>query len=210
MQNERSKEMQDKHINNYTTQAESARVDFLKWDQEKMIKRFNLKADDHFMYIDFFREMHSIDRHSGKVYSAAKNVPAGFYAIMSIYDVLCCSKAGAYLSGQWQTLTGLSAHSNFGSSGRNPFGLAAKKLSGNIGNLKDVCIRLGGQEATKADAGFVFEAFPFLPVVFQYWDGDDEFEPRIRFLFDKNTLDYIHFETAWYIVEHLLDRINTV
>ena len=199
--------MQDKYTNNYSIQAESARADFIKWDQGEIIKRINLKADDHFMYIDFFREKHSIDRLSGKVYRTAENTPAGFHAIMSIYDVLCNSKAGAYLSGQWQTLTGLSPHSNFGSSGRNPFGPAAKKLSGNTGRLKDICISLGGQEATKADAGFVFDAFPFLPVVFQYWDGDDEFEPRIRFLFDKNTLDYIHFETAWYIVEHLLDLI---
>ena len=199
--------MQDKHVSNYTIQAESARVDFLKWDQGEMIKRFDLEADEHFMYISFFGEKHSIDRLSGKVCCAAENVPAGFYAIMSIYDVLCCSKAGAFLSGQWQTLTGLSAHSNFGSSGRNPFGLAAKKLSGNISKLKDVCTRLGGQEATKADAGFVFDAFPFLPVAFQYWEGDDEFDPRIRLLFDKNTLDYIHFETAWYIAEYLLDRI---
>ncbi|MCL2111511.1 MAG: DUF3786 domain-containing protein [Clostridiales bacterium] len=196
------------NVNNYSIQAEAARAGFVKWDQDAMISRLGLEADDSHMYIEFFQERHSIDRLNGKVFRCAAGTPAGFNATMSIYDVLCCSKAEAFLSGEWQTLENLSPHSNFGSSGKNLFGSAAKRLSGDIEGLRGACTILGGREATKADAGFAFDVFPFLPTVFQYWDGDDEFEPRIKFLFDANTLDYIHFETAWYIAEHLIGLIE--
>jgi hypothetical protein len=159
------------------------------------------------MYIDFFNERHSVNRLTGEVFN--KHAPAGFNAIMSIYDILCGSKYDAALSGEWQTLANLSPHSNFGASGKNLYATKAIKFSGKIAELKKACGRLGGITATKADVGFVFNAFPFLPVVFQYWDGDDEFEPRINLLFDKNTLDYIHFETAWYVAGYLITHIET-
>jgi hypothetical protein len=63
-------------------------------------------------------------------------------------------------------------------------------------------------ETTKADVGFMFDVFPFLPVIFQFWDGDDEFAARINFLFDKNTMDYLHFETAGYVADYLTGLIE--
>jgi hypothetical protein len=128
---------------------------------------------------------------------------------MSIYDVLCYTKDGATLSGDWKTLSNLSPHSNFGAGSEKSLNSpVAKRFSGKTAELRNACIKLGGIAATKADVGFLFNAFSFLPVVFQYWDGDEEFEPRIIFLFDANTLDYIHFETAWYVGSHLLDIIE--
>ena len=193
---------------NYTKQAESAREYFLKWDQAEMIRRFGLTHDENFLYIGFFNEPYSIDRLTGEVLHCDGGRQASFNAIMSIYDILCWSKPGARLSGQWQTLNNLSAHSNFGASGRSPHLETAKRYAGRVLTLKRACTVLGGREATKADIGFLFDAFSFLPVVFQFWDGDEEFDPKINFLFDSNTLDFIHFETAWYVAGRLIERLD--
>ena len=194
--------------NNYSKQAESARIDFLKWNQDEMIRRFGLLHDDDKLYINFFNDAHIIDRQSGEVTLRETGARASFSAVMSIYDVLCDVKQGASLSGTCQTLTNLSPHSNFGASGKSMYDTEAKKFAGRLDALRAACEKSGGCAATKADVGYEFYAFDFMPIIFQFWDGDDEFAPRINFLFDANTMDYIHFETAWYVAGHLLDIIE--
>jgi len=46
--------------NNYALQEETARADFLKWNQRDLIERFDLEFDNDFMYIDFFNERHRV------------------------------------------------------------------------------------------------------------------------------------------------------
>lgn len=193
---------------NHDIQVKAVRSEFLKWDQAVMTARFNLKSDSARIYIRFFGTEYSIDRETAEVLRVTGGEPAGFNEVLSIYDVLCDTKDGAHLSGEWQTLANLSPHSNFGSSRGSLYGTEEKRLAGKTAELRRACAALGGQEQTKADVGFRFDAFDFLPIIFQFWDGDDEFEPRINFLFDSNTLDYMHFETAWYVAGHLLDLIR--
>lgn len=194
--------------NNYTIAATAARAEFLKYDQDRMIRRFALDHDDERLYIAFYGTRYSINRETGEVLRCADGAPAGFNAVLSIYDVLCYGKENAHLSGEWQTLSNLSPASNFGASGRNLFTRVLAQFSGRVEALRAACVALGGRTSTRADVGFEFSAFPFLPIVLQFWEGDEEFEPRMNFLFDANTLDYIRFETAWYVADHLLSLLE--
>ena len=193
---------------NYDIQADTARELFTKWDQVHMISRFDLEHDNDFLYIDFFSDKHKINRRTGEVVLAGSGKPADFHAVMSIYDVLCYSKEGAAICGEWRALKNLSPHSNFGASGRSLYQREAEKLSGRLDKLRQVCEILGGRPETKADAGYRFDAFIFMPIIFQFWEGDEEFPPSVNFLFDENTLDFIRFETAWYVAGHLLQLIS--
>ena len=58
------------------------------------------------------------------------------------------------------------------------------------------------------DVAAVLWAFPFLPVTLQYWEGDDEFSPSLKLMYDENILDYMHFETVYFMTAHLLKRIE--
>ena len=42
---------------------------------------------------------------------------------------------------------------------------------------------------------------------FQFWDGDDEFPASIKYLFDERALRYMHYETLWYAMHSLTDRL---
>jgi hypothetical protein len=37
-----------------------------------------------------------------------------------------------------------------------------------------------------------------LTVAIQFWEGDDEFPPRVRWLWDENALMYLKYETMWF------------
>lgn len=52
--------------------------------------------------------------------------------------------------------------------------------------------------------------FSFFPVAFRFWEGDEEFSPVITLLWDKNSLDFMHFETLYYVMNHLLERLKEV
>jgi len=201
--------MSDKFKSNYAIQVESARADFVRWDRGKMNVRLVAAQDEQFWFMRFFGTTFSVSKTTGEVLHCSTGEAAGFSATMTIYDVLCYAKPGAAICGEWQTLTKLSPQSHFGSASSNSFfKRVANSFSGNIELLKQACVKMGGLETTKADVGFMFQVFPFLPVIFQFWDGDEEFKPRVNFLFDKNTLDFIHFETAWYVAGHLVDSLK--
>ena len=42
----------------------------------------------------------------------------------------------------------------------------------------------------------------------QLWYGDEEFPPRLRFLWDENTTRYIRYETTWYALGLLMKRLR--
>lgn len=50
--------------------------------------------------------------------------------------------------------------------------------------------------------------FSFLPVILQYWDGDEEFPASLKFMFDEHILEYMHYETLFFMMEHILKRMK--
>lgn len=60
----------------------------------------------------------------------------------------------------------------------------------------------------KGDVGYQLQLFDFLPVVIQYWEADDEFPTILNLFADKNMLQYMHYETVWFAVGHLMARLR--
>ena len=76
--------------------------------------------------------------------------------------------------------------------------------------VKQACICLGGKQMQRlagADLTFEMPVLPEFSVLFQFWDGDEEFPPKILLLWDKVSLSYLHFETTYYLQGDLLKAI---
>lgn len=50
--------------------------------------------------------------------------------------------------------------------------------------------------------------FSFLPVILQFWDADQEFGPVLKFLWDYNSTEFMHFETIAFGTFHLIGRLK--
>lgn len=48
----------------------------------------------------------------------------------------------------------------------------------------------------------------FFPVLLQFWEGDEEFSPRLLLLWDRNTTEFLRFETTFYLQGDLLERLK--
>jgi hypothetical protein len=76
--------------------------------------------------------------------------------------------------------------------------------------LKAACEALGGRPVLRGDVSYEIPLFPFLSVVFQFWESDEEFPTSLQFLWDEQILDYMHYETTFYVASHILDRLREI
>lgn len=72
----------------------------------------------------------------------------------------------------------------------------------------NACISLSGKELEKGDVSFKLNLFPFLPIIIRFWEADDEFPASLQILADRNTLDYMHYETLMFALTHLFSRLK--
>ena len=74
--------------------------------------------------------------------------------------------------------------------------------------LRNAYISLSGKELEKGDVAFKLNLFPFLPIIIRFWEADDEFPASLQILADRNTLDYMHYETLMFALTHLFSRLK--
>lgn len=191
-------------VSNYDRHIAAARERFLQWDSGEIARRFQLKRDGEWLEIPFLHRPHRISAVTGEIL-LDDGSEADFNAYLSIFDAICREETGE-LSGQWRTINDLGIHHP--GVGEGPFYAPYEaQFSGHTEALAEICRRMGGRPFPVGDVGFVLDVFPFFPVVFQFWEGDEEFPPQLRILWDRNTLSFVRYETAWYIATALLDRL---
>jgi hypothetical protein len=207
------KKSMEERISNYEITKRRVQKDFLKYDQEKMIQKFSLKADENYLYITFIGHSYRICRKSGYLEWSEDNfvtcVEGDFNEALTIYDLLCDSKENCHAANDFINLNSLSSLQS-----------SSKKLGDGLFHGEDkifdhkeelfgnVCEKLGGIKAGKGDVAYELPLFDFLPCRIQFWNSDDEFDAQLQIFMDKNVLKFIRYETVWYAVSHLMKRLT--
>ncbi|NLA86732.1 MAG: DUF3786 domain-containing protein, partial [Clostridiales bacterium] len=103
---------------NYATTAETARLLFLKEDQEKLIRKFHLEADDKHLSVRFLDMTYQIERSSGLIRRTEDRITYTddhtYHTALALYDYLCRSREDRQLSGKWISMLSM-GHSFHGS-----------------------------------------------------------------------------------------------
>ena len=201
-------------MSNYDLQVDIAKGIFLKYDQHKLIRKFSLEADEEWICLSYLHRPFRICRESG----ASGEYAAGIWqacrdysTVLTIYDLLCYHQGDVMpvLSGQWCPVgtfivAGITQTEKF-------TGKYARIFDGHIPTLKRACEAMGGvllPRMAGADVTCRFDVTPFFPVLLQFWEGDDEFPPKLLILWDRNTDQFLRFETTFYLQGDLLERIR--
>lgn len=199
-------------VSNYEIMRDKMRGEFVKYDQAKIVKKFSLRNDERYLYIEFLLRDYRIDRNTGfaewSENSFSTSVEADYNESMTIYDVLCYAKDDCTLSGRYCPVNMLKGAGKSLEVGGSMFQNAADGFSGKLKALEAVCSVLGEKIDWKGDVAAKLYPFSFLPVILQYWDADEEFPANLKFMFDENILDYMHFETIFFMTGHIVKRIQ--
>ena len=194
--------------NNYETMKLQMRDEFLKYDQAAMIEKFSLGSDDDNIYITFFGPEYAVDRNTGGVRS--EHGEAGYNEAMTIYDVLCYSKPHCKASGRMVNMGSLSTiqGGSMKREGDGLFGRYEAEFDQKDEALSAACAKLGGVPQGKGDVAYRIPMFPFLDVMLQYWDSDDEFPASLQLYVDAGMTDFMHYEAVWFALSHPRERIR--
>lgn len=197
-------------LNNYLIQAAQAKERFLTYDQENLIRKFRLEADENYFYVNLLSRPYRLNRRNGDLeYREADVWQDGnsFEEVMTLLDMLCDSKEHRYVSGRWRNMTsfGLQFHRNLMEDHPDPL---ARRIDRDPECFRRACQKIGGHALSGADISYAFELFDGLPVAIQFWHGDEKFEPRLRYLWDENAGMYIRYETMYFAVDLLKRRLE--
>jgi len=202
------------NVSNYDLQVDIGRRIFLQYDQALLIRKYSLQADARWIYLTYLNTPCRISRTDGQIdelhdggWAECRN----FGTVMTVYDLLCHheGECAPVLSGQW------CAVGNFVVTGVTDTGTFTKKmaalLDGHTEELKAACEKLGGtfeKRMAGADITCRIPVTDFFPVLLQFWEGDEEFPPKLMLLWDKNAMQFLHFETTFYLQGDLLERLR--
>ena len=198
--------------NNYLIQAGQAKTRFLTYDQQKLIDKFDLQFDETYLYVNLLCKQYRISRTTGDLNRCSNEIwedANTFEEILTLLDLLCDSRDDRWLTGRWQNMQtfGLQFHQNLLEERRDPI---ADRFDRNPELLHRAAKVLGAEAIPGGDMGYAFELFEGLKIGLLFWHGDEEFLPRIRYLWDENAKQYIRYETMYYAVTLLRRRIAEV
>ena len=192
---------------NFDKLAEQGKPFFLRCDQRTILRRFpGLEADAGHLYPRFCGERFAVDRETGDV-TGPDGQKAGPAETLAIFDWLCHQDAPVRLAGEWRTTNNLPGCGQSNPDDAKLNGVWGARFSGKLPELRRACAALGGAPFPVGDAAAELPVFDGFRAVFQFWEGDDEFPASIRFLWDASALQYLHYETLYYIMGCLLERL---
>lgn len=195
---------------NYMIQAAQAKQLFLTYDQQELIARCRLRFDETYLYVTMLSDTYRIHRQTGdmeRLRGTTWTDGNSFAEVMTILDWLCDSRADRYITGRWiNTVShGHNFHKNLQEEQPDP---NAELFDQNPRSFGAACEALGGEKFPDADMSYAIELMDGLRVLVQLWHGDEEFSPRLRCLWDENVTRYLRYETTFYAVGLLINRIK--
>ena len=194
----------------YEKTCENWRLKFLEMDQESLINRFSLKADDDALYIDYFSQSFRIDRKNGMITALGQpEKRLGFNTIITIYNLFYYAKPDAKINGTFVPFRQVKRAAPFDPAfQRTVLKPLARTFSGHTEKLRKACEALGGTPIPQGDAGYVVRAFPWMPLTVIFWDRDDEFDAQANMLFDADITDFLHEETVVCVASDFVRRLG--
>lgn len=187
--------MPENRQSNYDQVIENWRLKFLEMDQEELIRKFQLEADEEFLYIIYFSKRFRIDRKNGFITEDGKS--PGFDTVMNIYNTFYYSAAHPVASGNLVAFRQVKKVYPFEAAYRRTIISRLQELfAGKTEELRKACEALGGTLLPQGDVGYVLPVFPFLNIAVLFWDKDEEFEAQANMLFDSEITEFMHEENV--------------
>ena len=187
--------MPENRQSNYDQVIENWRLKFLEMDQEELIRKFQLEADEEFLYIIYFSKRFRIDRKNGFITEDGKS--PGFDTVMIIYNTFYYSAAHPVASGNLVAFRQVKRVYPFEAAYRRTIISRLQELfAGKTEELRKACEVLGGTLLPQGDVGYVLPVFPFLNIAVLFWDKDEEFEAQANMLFDSEITEFMHEENV--------------
>jgi len=132
-------------------------------------------------------------------------LPLSFQAVLAYYFH---TSDGAPLTGQWISFAELPDGRMYNQAFQGYSGDELVKVFGlDVEAFKSACEKSGGVATPLGDAAYIFYALPRLPLLVNYWCGDDDFPSTCKILFDRSSSHYLPTDVFAILGSMLKSRI---
>jgi len=143
--------------------------------------------------IHFFSEPYSIQFPQIEFYFPSKKVVSLVTRILLLHYLIRAD--GNPLTGKWVAYKDIPGGLLYaGVFARRVTEPLQRKFGKSAKLFKETGIKSGGEPAEVGDASFILHAFPYVPLQYVLWEGDEEFPPSVQLLFDASVDHYLSLE----------------
>jgi hypothetical protein len=193
-------------LDNYQLSRDRAQQYFLNFDQDFLIRTWDLRHDARHLYVPFFSREYTVCRKTGSVHRD-DGTEAGFEEVLSIFDLLCHESREKTVTGRFAPVNSLKGNAavGVGTDFHTPF---AACIDRNPEVFCRACESLGGTPVHMGDIGYRFPVFANLDVILKFYHSDEDFPASITLLWEENMLQFVYYETVFYIAGALLRQLG--
>lgn len=190
---------------NYELTLQNAMKRFCSYDMAVLSQKSGVTDRGAYLQTRFFGMDIKICKKTGEI--TIDGHPADFCEALSVFDWLCDGKIDAKASACFCPVSSLPGVLVRGQG----LLMEAPKLSKEVDFAPDkfqrICTELGGKILNIGDFGVQMDIFPGLPMQMKFYHSDEEFPASITFLWDENILNFVRYETIYYLSATLQKHI---
>lgn len=143
--------------------------------------------------LDFFSDPYSIQFPQIEFYSPSKKTVSLVTRILLLHYLIRAE--GTPVTGKWVAYKDIPGGLLYaGVLARRVTEPLVRKFGRSAKWFKEIGIKLGGEPGGVGDASFILKAFPYIPMQYVLWEGDEEFPPTVQLLFDPSVDRYLSLE----------------
>ena len=184
-------------MNNYDQMLLAAQRRFLEYDPATLAARSGVRDMGDGFALQFLGREAVISKKTGQI--LVEGDPAGFSETLSILDWLCDAKPDAVAAGEFCTVSSLPGVYVRGSGLDMGDAILAEKIHYAPDRFRQRCLEMGGTLVPLGDLGVRLPVFYGVDLCLKFYFGDEEFAPSLNFLWDRNILQFVRYETVYYI-----------
>lgn len=193
-------------MNNYDIMLRAAQQRFTGYDMVALAKRPGVEDGGAYLYTTFFSQKVAIHKSTGAITVAGQ--PADFGQTLSILDWLCDRRENAAAAEEFCPVGSLPRVYVSGSNLVISGDALAQKIHHAPDAFRQTMAEMGAKPVSLGDLGFQLQIFPDLPMCLKFYFGDEEFPPQLTLLWDQNILQFVRYETVYYIAGCLLRYLS--
>ncbi len=196
-------------MDNYAVMLNAAKARFCTYDTRIIERKNGVFSTKTHIITTFLGEPVAVEKATGEVQVGGR--PANFGEGLTIFDWLCDRKENARASYDFCPVSSLPGVLVSGGTLVMNFPQLAAKIDKAPDAFLTACRAMGAVPTDLGDLGMQLMVFPDLPLQLKFYHSDEEFPPSLTLLWDKNTLQFIRYETVYYLagcLRHKLEKAS--
>ena len=199
-------------MDNYAVMRQDAVDRFLTYEVENLLKNPGVSSWEKGVQTTFFSLPVHLDRREGRIVliDGEKEIECDFSPTLSILDYVCDRKTSAIAANVFCPVTSLPGVFVGGSGLVMKNGALEARIEKDPAAFQKACESLGGVATGAGDMGYRLHIFPDLCMELKFYFADEDFPPQLTFLWDKNILQFVRYETVYYIAGCLARELRSL